>query len=447
MAGRTEFVTGTPMMSMPPPTPAFSTPIRFDPLCRAAGTVKDAIDAFTIHLQAEEGRLGLRLRQRREADGYNFRLAVEALACNLLITAMVGPGAILSVPRGHGTMWGKGRYHHPVYGQHFLDVLDLLKTLRLVTVVTKGYRFSHRRWQATNIRPAHKLACHLPIAATHWNAICRAEEPEVIVLRSSKDDNRRAKPIDYFDNRNTMRWRRELKAINGWLTAAQIELINGDRAVSLDRGGQPLAPHRRTLVRIYNNGSFEHGGRLWGAYWLTMERQERFRRLRIDGEPIANVDYMQLFPRLAYALAKINPPKGDLYDVSGDGYSRDGWKQLINALLFTQRPLKQWPEDTREHFPEGTNLRSTIEAIKRKHAPISCCFERGLGFRLMRIESDILVRVVTALFKKGVTALPIHDAVLVARSHAGMAKEVMEAEFILRTGASGGIVKVEVLSN
>ena len=59
-----------------------------------------------------------------------------------------------------------------------------------------------------------------------------------------------------------------------------------------------------------------------------------------------------------------------------------------------------------------------LEAIKRKHAPIAKLFERGLGFQLMRHESDLLVSVVTALFKNGITALPLHDSVLVARSHA-----------------------------
>jgi hypothetical protein len=54
-----------------------------------------------------------------------------------------------------------------------------------------------------------------------------------------------------------------------------------------------------------------------------MRREDRFRLLRIctaahpEGEPIANVDFSQLFPRLAYHLIKQEPPDGDLYDLGG----------------------------------------------------------------------------------------------------------------------------------
>lgn len=179
-----------------------------------------------------------------------------------------------------------------------------------------------------------------------------------------------------------------------------------------------------------------------------MERSERFRQITIAGEPIANVDYMQLFPRLAYARALVEQPEGDLYDITGDGSCRDGWKQLTNALLFATKRLRQWPDDTRQHFTEGMTIRAAVEAIKAKHAPITSLFEQGLGFRLMRIESDILVAVVTALFQSGIAALPLHDAVLVTRSHAETAKEIMEDEVRHRTGSSScGFVKIEVEPN
>ena len=141
-----------------------------------------------------------------------------------------------------------------------------------------------------------------------------------------------------------------------------------------------------------------------------MERAERFRTIKIAGEEIANVDYSSLFPRLAYARAQSKQPNGDLYDVTGDGTCRDGWKVLISAMLFARKPLGGWPTDAREEFPSGMKLRDAIEAIKRKHAPIAKLFERGLGFQLMRHESDLLVSVVTALFKNGITALPLHDS-------------------------------------
>jgi hypothetical protein len=65
----------------------------------------------------------------------------------------------------------------------------------------------------------------------------------------------------------------------------------------------------------------------------------------------------------------------------------------------------------------------------------------------MRIESDMLIAVITHLFKSGITALPLHDAVLVAESRAQSAKEAMQAEFSHRTGSSCAIVSIKVSPN
>jgi hypothetical protein len=420
-------------------------PVQFDPQRRAArADLKATIETFARHLESEEVPLEIRSRARRDLAQRNFRLAVESIACNLLVAATVAPDATLSVPRSHAAMWSRGRYHTPVYGQHFLDILDLLAKLKLVSEITKGYRYSRTASQPTTVRATQTLTRHLPLGMTGWADFCREQEQELIVLKPAKDDTGSAHPIDYKDTARTAKWRREVRAINAWLAAAPIAIIeNGHRTIYLDNGGQPIEPYRRTLRRIFNNDDWNAGGRLFGGFWMTMERPQRFELIRIAGEEVANVDYSSLFPRLAYARARVEQPDGDLYDVLGDGACRDGWKALINAMLFAMKPLGGWPTDAREELPQGMKLRDAVQAIKRKHAPIAKLFERGLGFQLMRHESDLLVSVVTALFKDGVTALPLHDSVLVAQSHAAMAKGFMEQEFKHRTGAARAFVKID----
>lgn len=416
--------------------------VRFDPLRRASSDpLKESIKAFTSDLETEERGLKLRTRKRRLTDRRNFRLAVEAIVCNLLVTAMVAADATLAVPRGHYAMWGKGRYRNSVYGQHFISILDLLEEIGCIETVSRGFRISAKWKGYTTIRPLRHLADFLPLGVTTWSDFRRERIPEVIILRPAKDSDDQA-AIDYRETARTKQWRREMETINRRLESAAISVIGGP-AVRLDRDGQPIDPHQRALYRVFNNGDWKQGGRLFGACWLTMARDERFRILRIDDEQVVNVDYMQLFPRLAYAGAQAEQPADDVYDVSEDGLSREGWKRLTNALLFAQKPLKQWPDETKQHFPESTSLRNAIQAINRKHEPIAPLFNQGIGFRLMRVESDMLISVVTALFKSGVTALPLHDAVLVARSQADTAKDFMQAEFERRTGSRCAIVKVE----
>lgn len=417
----------------------------FDPQRRAADPLlRSAILNFARDLEAEERQLQLRARRRRDADLRSYRLAAEALVCNLLITATVSPTATLTVPRGHGRMWGKGRYRNPVYGQHYLDLIDLLIELGYITQVTRGYRIAGVARQVTTVRPTRKFTLCFPIRDLTWRLFQLGDEPELLILKPAKDEDGRAEPIDYRETKRTRQWRGEVARLNAWLRKAPIEVEGPGPTVGLDRDGQPIEPYRRCLRRVFNNADWQQGGRLFGGFWMTMEREERFGRLRIAGEPIANVDFSSLFPRLAYVRTSTPPPETDLYDIAGDGSCRDGWKTLINALLFAKRPLKQWPEGTREQFPEGLTLRDAIRAIKAKHAPIAHLFERGLGFELMRHESDMLIDIVTLLFRQGITALPLHDSVLVARSQAYAAKAIMEQEFERRTHAGCATVKIDL---
>lgn len=418
--------------------------LRFEPQRRAASDALRAnIEALIGHLESEERRLNLRSRKRRDEDRRSFRNAIEALACNLLVTAKTSPLATLSVPRSHGAIWGKGRYRDPIYGQHFLSLIDLLCALGLAEKVTHGYRFSKNARQPTTIRPMTTFKRRMHLSSLAWDDFMQDDPPELIILKPAKDHDGRAEPIDYKDTKRTAQWRHEIARLNAWLRDASIEVLGPDRTtLHVDDAGQPIEPYRRSLRRIFNNADWQKGGRLFGGFWETMERTARFRLLRVMGEPVVNVDFGSLFPRLAYVRAREEQPEGDLYDITDDGLCREGWKELINALLFAERPLKGWPRETREKLPNGIGLREAVTAIKTKHSPIAHLFEHGLGFQLMRVESDMLIAIVTALFKRGITALPLHDSVLVAQSHGEAAKTIMEAAFRQHTGSPRANVKI-----
>ena len=71
-------------------------------------------------------------------------------------------------------------------------------------------------------------------------------------------------------------------------------------------------------------------------------------------------------------------------------------------------------------------------------------FGKGVGYQLLLMESTILMGVLEVLFAEGITALPLHDSVLVDRHQAERAKEVMEGVFERATGNSGAIVSIEL---
>lgn len=149
-------------------------------------------------------------------------------------------------------------------------------------------------------------------------------------------------------------------------------------------------------------------------------------------------------------MARAKPPRGDLYDVSGDDASgrtwkrlREGRKKLTNAMFNRSKPLTAWPGEISEErkalascFPRGTTARTATSEIRTKHSAIARYFENGHGLGFMRIESDILVASLLSLMKRGITALPLHDAVLVPERHAEVAKATLQRESKRRIGTA-----------
>lgn len=415
--------------------------MRFDPQLRArTPELQDAIQEFMRHLIAQESKLALRDRARKKEDRRKFIATVEAVACNLLLRGLFRGDIALAVPLDNNMMWGTSRYRNPVYGQHFLDLLDLMVRLKLLRRIRTGFRVSKTVKAPSLVEATIGLWKHFPKVTPE--SFRREQEPEVLILKEGKDDDDKAALVNYSDSQRTRRLRNQVKRLNDHLLKAGIELTSTRSLIRLGKDGEVIATYRRTLRRTFNNKSWRQGGRLSGGFWMTMPRADRFRRIRIDGKPVADVDYQQLFPRLAYARAQAPQPAGDLYDVTGDGTERDGWKLLLNALLFARGSLKRWPRDCSPLLP-GLNLKQAVTLLSEKHQPIAHLFGTGVGFELMFMESEMLIAVVTYLFENSIPTLPLHDAVLVAEPHAKTAKTAMEEIFRLQTGQRRAFVKVD----
>ncbi|WP_370196365.1 hypothetical protein [Bradyrhizobium ottawaense] len=326
----------------------------FDPLLRAKTTeLAHSVQCLRDALLLRETDSGARKRARKEADKEKFGLAVEALACNLILLSAIKSGPKLAVPRSHGFLWRGDGGANPVYGQHFLSAIDGLASLGLIEEEQRGYRLSDKMRVPSLIRPSAALAEHLPLAPPDWRSVKQMDDRALIILKEGKDDDGRAATVAFRETANTRQLAGQMRRINEFLRSADIEVTGQNTGLSLGKDGQVIAPYRRSLRRIFNNADWKQGGRLAGGFWMGMERSERFERIRIDGERIADVDYRQLFPRLAYVRAGKPQLEGDIYDVAGDGSGRNGWKTLMNALLFADGPLRNWPEGTLQQFSLG----------------------------------------------------------------------------------------------
>jgi hypothetical protein len=125
-------------------------------------------------------------------------------------------------------------------------------------------------------------------------------------------------------------------------------------------------------------------------------------------------------------------PEDDLYDLTNylRGFDRhkhrDGVKTVFNSLIFGGAMGKRLPDGAKEHLPKKTSVEAIRTAIAAKHQPLAPILGKVIGYDLMYAESEILVLLLCVLIDRGITALPLHDGILVAKSKAQEAKKVME---------------------
>ena len=419
--------------------------IMFDPSRRALGReLRRQIGAFRDFLTNLEKSSGRRRRSRTDAEETAFAAAVDAISCNLLAASLLRPGTHVVVPRDKTVLSGEKMAASRVYGRHFTDILDLMAASEVGLIAqTIGHRGpAGKKGKRTTILALPELAIHLPLGTVTWQEMTFETDTEVLILKGEKPEKGGTAPILSIPDTGKIRTlRREVQRINRRLAEADISVLcEGDF--------WPVDPTDRRLRRIFNNGSWMEGGRLFGGFWMNMPKRDRFRLIRIKGEPIVSADYKQLFPHLAYARANaadrnVKPPDGDLYEMLGHPECRAGWKKIVNTMLFAEKRLAVWPEKTSHLMPKEMKPKDAYATVEQVHAQIAGLFWRGVGHHFMNTESRILVRALEALAKLGVVALPIHDAVIVAESAGDVAREVLQEEFELATGQKVPMVEIE----
>lgn len=121
-----------------------------------------------------------------------------------------------------------------------------LPEVGLVESVTRGYRFANGDKQQPTIRPTHAFTVRLSPSLNDWEAFGRAEEVEVLLLKSSKDrETSQGENIEYADTRETRRMRKEVQRINSYLRNAPVKIVGNGGPVGIGENGQPIDPTRR----------------------------------------------------------------------------------------------------------------------------------------------------------------------------------------------------------
>ncbi|MBZ9671647.1 hypothetical protein [Mesorhizobium sp. ES1-3] len=387
--------------------------------------MKDAI----LSLEDHERRKGLRTRKRRLADQRKFGQIVTAVLSDVLYSHFRGRAGGLRISRSKDHHAGQSRYG-PSFGKTLPDVLDRLASPELGLITQRIGRKSLGNPQEdrqTVIGLGPQLLSAIEGQGMTTDDFAANPTREVIILKRSKGDYwDQGETIAYADTEATMAYRREVRAINQRLAEADIECFAGDAS-------------DRTLRRIFTEGRFDCGGRLFGGFWQPMSKADRHENIFIDGESVVELDYDQMSARILYGLAGVSAPSGDLYSVPGLEGHREGVKKVLNAMLFAHQRPTRFPRGTRPLFPARLTVAEVMDAIADYHGPLKDVFFCGMGHRAQFVESEIMVDVLLSLQQVDVTALPVHDAIWVPTSAKDIARKAMLTAFMDHTGQPGSV--------
>lgn len=408
-----------------------SRQLPWDRTCNAAGWPV-ALDQLMGELEDGE----VRGKKRRPDDRRRLREALGAVVLALYAAHKADEGRWLAYSRRNDDYGAEQRrYLHPdVSARAATTAVDFLTAAGFAEHRKGSYSRSNigNRGTRSRIRARSELTAMLECDHGITPAsLGFAEWSEVVRLKAAAETRGGPKRLlPYPDTILTHDMRRQLRDGNSFLSSFQIDLEPtasvAEDALSEDwnakQAEEPVDVNDRSAVRLYrvfNNGVWDHGGRLYGGWWQGLPKALRS-RLLIDGEETVELDFKALHPRLCYHLDGAPlPADSDPYSIAGlsGGALRGVLKVAFNQLLNVSGPVRlRAPEGAPAILPKGLSYAKLIAQIEQAHGPIAGWFRSGRGVALQHLDSLIASSVLGALRSRGICCLPVHDSFIVPRS-------------------------------
>ncbi|WP_419830095.1 hypothetical protein [Methylobacterium sp.] len=378
-----------------------------------------------------EEQTAARKRRRRPDDQRRHLIAIQMVVANLAHAVLSPPPTgRLAVLTGNDTV-GFGRYDNRALGKPFRGLLEALEGIGWLDWTT-GHRDEKGRGTASSIAPTATFATRVREAGVSPADFGRIEGEEVIVvtrkLLNGNGEVLKKEKVDYPETETSRALRATMQDLNAFLGRADIAF--------LDDGLGPVDLRSRVQRRYFvadvgtTMPSFTLGGRLYGGAWQNLPKARRG-NLRIEGEPVAVLDYSSMAPRLAYASLGLEAPAGDIYALPGleAPELRPAVKRAFNTLLsdpFRQRSAWPAPGEGDPVLAPQWTVQRFRQALLTRHPALKGCLGTGMAPRLQNTESVILVEVLLEMKTRGIPVLSLHDGLFCPVSRSTEVRKVME---------------------
>ena len=286
------------------------------------------------------------------------------------------------------------------------------------------------RW-CSRMRPSKKLIKTFKEFKITPKCIYR-KPVDCIRLKDSKE-----RLVEYTDTPTTNSMRNKLFAYNNLLLKTRIK-IKRNKNVNRYLELHPVNFKNIEYYRVFNDSSFELGGRFYGAWWVTLSKDARG-NITLDGEKTIELDYSSIGIHLLYSQENLNyydlnDPNSDPYTLKGiDPEEREVNKKIITFALnmspgdrhrkfvYTVRKKIKKTNDKRSilgikkllNVPTPREVHKRLRIFEEENVPIKHHLFTSVGTRSQFKDSCIAENVIERMVSMRIPVLVIHDSFIV----------------------------------
>lgn len=306
----------------------------------------------------------------------------------------------------------------------------------------------------SRMRATRKLIRLIVKHKVKLSMISRHPNEQVIKIRTEKDEDGIARDIKEFEApRDVARSGRILTAYNHLLQNTYIDiaddLVTNDEMQQAEISEYSIDLSKKRVYRVFSNGDWKQGGRIYGAWWHGCPKELR-KYILIDGEPVVELDFSAIHVQLLYAHLGENflDEGSDAYTIEGHDFRSamkvvmmsainaqpkdgvDGETRAIQATWDTLVSSKKLNRDRKEHgIFSYEALYDMLEAIKDRHPSIASFLASGEGIKLQREDSDIAIEIIKQHTEMHVPILTVHDSFIVPKSFSRLSVDIMNQAY------------------
>jgi len=346
-----------------------------------------------------------------------------------------------------------------------VGAIDMLAKLEYVSSKT-GQHFANEELGdngfLSKMRATAKLASLWKEYGFTTDMIHRFRQEEVITLKdkpveitskdkyTGKDKKIKIKNvIGYSDTNETKRMRDVVQRYNKQMDDTHIDCdaecisdadINKVICMLKEYKNEPVIRvdlSSNNVYRVFNNRSFEQGGRFYGAWWIGCPSVLR-KYITINGEPTVELDYSGIHIHLLYAMKGINyaKRKEDAYALE-DGIPDRDLNKLILLTALNAETVEGARDSVYDQLRKENRLKlykfnrsktpimEKIALLKLKHSEIDKYIASGEGIKLQYLDSCVIEKLIMYGMESDIPLLTVHDSVICQAKYSVLVKDKM----------------------